>query len=480
MLIKKKKRPFTPEPKYRSYETDRYTLYHGNCFHVFPLIESNSVDSWVVDGPYALGFMGNEWDSPRHIEPDAKSAGGFGKDAPTNVNAYGAARVRYGNLGKHFTERPAKQKLREQGRNRATDSPLPLLATGGEIYQEFSEKWAREVYRVLKPGGYLLSFGGTRTYHRMVCGLEDAGFEIRDQIDWIYGSGFPKSQDFAKDLRRGGTMRDAFLGSIWGGWGTALKPAHEPICLARKPFKGTVANNVLANGVGGLNIEGCRVGTYGARTNANNGKELGIYGRYNPIGNKDHETGRWPSNVILSPEVAEVLDRQSGFSRTKPTIITGSKRSGGILGKSSTDREGKLYNYSDSGGASRFFYCAKPSKRERDLGLEHLTEQAWVQFQTANGTSKKASSISEGRNTKKRNVHPTVKPIELMRYLVRLITPPGGTIGDHFMGSGTTGIGAILEGFHFIGIENYPEYFPIAKARLDYWSRHADKEQETS
>lgn len=247
--------------------------------------------------------------------------------------------------------------------------------------------------RAIKPGGHMLAFSGSRTYHRMVCAIEDAGFEIRDQIMWIYGSGFPKSLNIAKQ-----TGSDE-----WDGWGTALKPAHEPIVLARKPLDGTVANNISTHGTGGLNINGCRHGEGAKKWVTPRG---GIWST-DPTAKAeliDNPLGRYPANLIHddSEEITELLP------------LDKSKRS-----------------------ASRFFYSAKANNTDRNEGIADKT-----------------------------NKHPTVKPTELMRYLVRLVTPPNGTVLDPFTGSGSTGKAAVLEGFSFIGIEQSEEYVHIAKARI--------------
>lgn len=293
------------------------------------------------------------------------------------------------------------------------------------------ELW-REVLRVLKQGGHVLSFGGSRTYHRMVVNIEDAGFEIRDQIQWIYGSGFPKSHN---------------LKDKWQGWGTALKPAFEPIVLARKPLIGTVAENVKTFGTGALNIDASRIatddnlngGTYSgdrrpsARSSFGNGVGGGVL--KNGIG-KDfvQPQGRWPANVLFDEEAAAVLDAQSGT--LKSGARNGLKNARKSFGPEGTfaenERNTGYQSVASEGGASRFFYVAKASKRERGDG----------------------------------NHHPTVKPVKLMEYLVRLITPPGGTVFDPFMGSGTTGIAAKSLGFGFVGIERSEEYFEIAKRRI--------------
>jgi site-specific DNA-methyltransferase (adenine-specific) len=316
-----------------------------------------------------------------------------------------------------------------------------------------TEIWA-ECLRVLKPGGHLLAFAGTRTQHRMAVRIEDAGFEIRDMIAWVYGSGFPKSHNLDGERQ---------------GWGTALKPALEPITVARKPLIGTVAANVLAYGTGTLNIDGCRVGRTdddvsgwsqtGSKASENRAMSGNNYNR-DP---KPDASGRWPANLIHDGSQM-VLDL---FPETKS----------GALNQASVQADNRIYGQhdgyanpkqygADTGSAARFFYCAKTSKKDRDEGLTN-DPQAFVQFQTANGTSGKPSSLSEGRDTQYRNTHPTVKPTDLMRYLCRLVTQLGGIILDPFMGSGSTGKAAKREGFDFIGIERDEAYFEIAKRRID-------------
>jgi len=288
-----------------------------------------------------------------------------------------------------------------------------------------------ECLRVLKPGGHLVAFGGSRTYHRLAVAIEDAGFEIRDQIQWIYGSGFPKSHNLDND---------------WKGYGTALKPAHEPAVLARKPLTGTVADNVMTWGCGAINIDGCRVGERekvqytGVRHKSSFGGETQDYKNPNKY-EKSIEplpVGRWPANVIFDEEAAQVLDAQSGHSVSKPHV----QRKKAIKSIAKGYESARISNvtHNDSGGASRFFYVAKASKAEREAGLDSDGDRA--------------------------NHHPTVKPIELMRYLVRLVTPKGGTVLDPFMGSGSTGCAAMLEGMDFVGIDITPEYVEIARRRI--------------
>jgi site-specific DNA-methyltransferase (adenine-specific) len=345
------------------------------------------------------------------------------------------------------------------------------------------EVW-RECLRVLKPGGHLLAFGGSRTYHRLACAVEDAGFEIRDQIMWVYGSGFPKSLDVGKAIdKMHGAERDtlteevsdifgnrterlerpafgigangsAFNGHAegamaretapatddakkWDGWGTALKPAHEPVVVARKPLAGTVAQNVLRYGTGAINIDGCRVeGKLEGDPNRfakTDGGSFNAFSQSAPVVRSD---GRWPANFIHdgSDEVLEL------FPETKPET-----------------------------SAARFFYCAKASKAERNAGLEHLPKQS-----AGIGDTRPSGDFNQrlGTNDKPAqpvaNHHPTVKPIDLMRYLIRLVTPPNGTVLDPFAGSGTTLVAAIHEHMNPIGIELTEEYWPIIEARTDH------------
>ena len=374
---------------------------HGDCRDELELLPDNSVDSIVTDPPYELGFMGKSWDST------------------------------------------------------------------GIAYDQ--RVWV-QCLRVLKPGGHLLSFGGSRTYHRMACAIEDAGFQIRDQIMWVYGSGFPKSMAIDKQLdkqlgverevvgrnpnSRENSTKDNTLfesGTVgktdyitkpsseeakkWEGWGTALKPAHEPIVLARKPLEGTVAQNVLTHGVGGINIDGCRVETTDNFDNVKDRTDMtGKLTIHHDGGNlealhKLKTLGRFPANFIHdgSDEVLELVpDSKAGEPRDD-------RGTGGIWSESMGVPCGPQYG--DKGSAARFFYCAKANKKDRNEGAA--------------------------------NNHPTVKPTSLMRYLVRLITPPNGTVLDLFTGSGSTGKAAVLEGFNFIGIEQSAEYVQIAKARIE-------------
>lgn len=374
-------------------------LLRGNCLETLATLPDNSVDSIVTDPPYELGFMGKSWDN------------------------------------------------------------------SGIAYN--ADLWA-QCLRVLKPGGHLLAFSGSRTYHRMVVAIEDSGFEIRDQIMWLYGSGFPKGINISKaidkaagakrarvptnegiasgagnyggggkQLRNGTKQVDEAItpeAQQWQGWGTTLKPAHEPICVARKPLIGTVANNVLTYGTGALNIDGSRVehtgdGIWGLTQNNDIGYGGGTAGK--GYKTQKHPEGRWPANVI---------------------------------------HDGLEEEW------SRFFYCAKASKSERNAGLEGLPEREGAA--KGNGLARTCAICGAGtldgcdcpdrtfENPKRQNFHPTVKPLALMRYLIKLVTPPGGTVLDPFLGSGSTAVAATLEGFDWIGCEMTEDYFPIIEARV--------------
>ena len=314
-----------------------------------------------------------------------------------------------------------------------TDPPYGLSFMGKRWDYDVPavEVWA-ECLRVLKPGGHLLAFAGTRTQHRMAVRIEDAGFEIRDMIAWVYGSGFPKSHNLKDE---------------WQGWGTALQPALEPITVARKPFDGTVAANVLAHGTGAINVDGCRV-AHGNTLPKMSGKAIlcgssdgwdrpwkndpeGLARRQSAADiaiEKANTLGRWPANLIHdgSEEVVEGFPQSDGGGSHV-------KKRGASLHAYGDATDSTFQGVSDTGSAARFFYCSKASKRDRDDG----------------------------------NHHPTVKPTDLMRYLCRLVTPPSGIVLDPFMGSGTTGKAAALEGFQFIGIEREAEYIDIARARIN-------------
>jgi site-specific DNA-methyltransferase (adenine-specific) len=306
--------------------------------------------------------------------------------------------------------------------------------------------WA-EALRVLKPGGHLLAFSGSRTYHRMVVAIEDAGFEVRDQLLWLYGSGMPKSRNIARYDMTGEHA------TTWDGWGTALKPAHEPICMARKPLaKGmTVAANVLAHGTGALNIEACRI----------------------EVADGNATTGRWPANVIHdgSETILAEFAQYGEKGAAAPVHTRGSDKFRNSYGafKGNVDEGGSTFQ-GDSGTAARFFYCAKATRTDRNEGCEGMDKR---DLNWSSGTQNPGSFQSENTDRSSENHHPTVKPTALMAYLVRLVTPPGGTVLDFFMGSGSTGKACMQEGFDFIGIDMTPEYVAIAEARI----RHAQAAQ---
>jgi site-specific DNA-methyltransferase (adenine-specific) len=351
-------------PSYRDDRDDRVTVWRGRCEEIMLALEPNSVDAIVTDPPYDL---------------TGSRRGGF--------------------MGKQWD------------------------ATG----IAFDPATWEAALRVLKPGGHLVAFGGTRTYHRMACAVEDAGFEIRDCLQWLYGSGYPKSRN----------QRDIGRPEL----GTALKPANEPIVLARKPIaERTIARNVVTHGTGGLNIDGCRIAleealptytTPGKGSIGGNGVYNGSTGWYpgaeEPAdGSLRHDArGRWPANVVLDEDAAAILDASTLVAASRPS------RKGFGLGYHGGNAERGVEGYADAGGASRFFYVAKASQKER-----------------------------------RGSTHPTIKPVALMRWLARLITPPAGVILDPFAGSGTTVEAALLEGFRVVAIEQDPEYIPDILRRI--------------
>ncbi|MDP8643013.1 DNA-methyltransferase [Serratia marcescens] len=351
-----------------------------------------------------------------------------------------------------------------------TDPPYGLSFMGHKWdYQVPTVDQWTECLRVLKPGGHLLAFGGARTYHRLVVNIEDAGFEIRDQLMWIYGSGFPKSKNLTGEHQ---------------GKGTALKPAHEPIVMARKPLSGTVDRNVSDFGTGALNIALCRVGTDSVSTHSRGSNaafpkrpgESTVEESGRTVDQRDkldhsERLGRWPANVLHdgSEEVITEFPQNAGarapVKGTEPTAngFSGPVKFGGMIDRVAS------YHHGDQGSAARFFYCAKVSKSERDEGMERF-----VPFTASDMTGgRKEGSVGlndpragAGRTGGARNNHPTVKPVELMRYLCRLVTPAGGVVLDPFMGSGSTGKAALLEGYSFIGVELDPDHLTTAAARI--------------
>lgn len=398
----------------------------GDCLEKMRELNDNSVDSIVTDPPYGISFMGKGWD----------------KGVPS------------------------------------------------------AEVW-KECLRVLKPGGHLLSFAGTRTQHRMATNIEDAGFEIRDMIAWVYGSGFPKSMNIGKavdklqgngrkkigeissqDITSGGLVGkdysrhqvDVTKGtSEWEGWGTALKPALEPITVARKPIEEkTIAKNVLKYGTGGINIDGCRISAnskvddprLGGKGDWSSDKMAKNVYKGGYAGNRVSSSpqGRFPANLIHdgSEEVTSLFPDSNGMSgggiRKEKSKIFPSIQVKGYVDNSHLIRN-------DSGSASRFFYCAKASKKDRNEGCDNLDEKQY---------------LHDGRS-KPINNHPTVKPTDLMQYLIRLVTPLNGIVLDPFMGSGSTGKACVIEGFDFIGIELDEEYLKIAEKRIAYAEKETKK-----
>jgi site-specific DNA-methyltransferase (adenine-specific) len=366
----------------------------GDCVEVMRGMKENSIDSIVCDPPYLLSFMGKSWDTVKD-----------------------------------------KSEM-----------------------QSWHYAWAIEALRVAKPGAHLLAFGGTRTYHRLVCALEDAGWEIRDAIMWVYGSGFPKSLNVGKD------------NDGWSGWGTALKPACEPIVLARKPIsEKTITKNVLKWGTGAINIDKSRVeisktdpGHKNYHQNRATVKEYRVDNSLYELGMKtvstaEHPQGRWPANFIHdgSEEVVELFPQSKTTRSENPSDC----RTEGNTSFDSMRGNRPPRGYSEEGSAARFFYCAKASKKERDFGLNGIEQKL--------GIHSNAPRNSEEEKTKSRiNNHPTVKPIALMKYLITMITPPNGIVLDPFLGSGTTLVAAKELGFSGRGIEQDSEYIKIAKERI--------------
>lgn len=432
----------------------KYQLKLGDCLDVLRTLPDNSVDAIVTDPPYGLSFMGRKWDY----------------DVPS------------------------------------------------------IEVWA-ECLRVLKPGGHMLAFAGTRTQHRMAVRIEDAGFEIRDMIAWLYGSGFPKSLDVSKAIDKAADAEREVLfegkavkrmipgadqsatgswiknngrefvptvtapatdaAAQWQGWGTALKPALEPITVARKPLVGTVAANVLEHGTGALNIDGCRVAAeYGGRPlrevaalrdgvqytgNALAGRVDGSLASSKAVGSTD--LGRWPANLIHdgSDEVLVAFPEAKGQQGDLKGHNKDRQSPNGVFGKFAPAKDHAARIESDT-SAARFFYCAKASRADRNEG----TASGSTPAVGANATMREREQADwPARNG---NHHPTVKPTDLMAYLCRLVTPPGGTVLDPFMGSGSTGKAAIREGFRFIGIEREAEYLAIAKVRIEHETRERPTE----
>ncbi len=393
------------------YESGPVTLFHGDCIEVMRELPDESVHAVVTDPPYGIRFMGRAWDGADILERQRR-----GKETSPMPVGIGGPNGGYRSLAS------------EAGRY-----DLSANASFGEWCRE----WATECFRLLKPGGHLVSFGGSRTWHRLAAGIEDAGLEIRDSIAWLYGSGFPKSLDVSKAIAKHlHGSDDAFARPEWDGWGTALKPSFEPVVVARKPLQGSVASNVLRHGTGAINVRGSRVGLTVRDVQRSTGvvksRNESMAGPNTEREVVGQELGRWPANVLLDESQAAELDRQSGVSTSRVGHPRAAAAGAG-WGMTSTGAE-----YDDEGGASRFFptfrYEAKAPTSERP-------KQDGVQ-------------------------HPTVKPLDLMRWLVRLVTPPGGTVLEPFAGSGTTLEAALAEGFSVIGIEREADYLPLIMSRL--------------
>ena len=443
-------------------------LLNGDCIEQMQKLkdEGKLVDSVVTDPPYHLTSI---------VERFGKEGSAPAKD---NYSDGAYTRTSRGFMGKEWD--------------------------GGDIAFR-TDTW-KLAYDLLKPGGYLLAFSASRNYHRMAVAIEDAGFEIRDQIMWIYGSGFPKSLNIGKaiDKRLGnerevvGTRVSAFGDAdgsetddgrnLWGkestkeveltkgnseyeGWGTALKPAHEPIVMARKPLEGSNIDNVLKYGTGAINIDECRVGNE-ERTHKGM-SSLGVMhdDDWKPKDIEVTSQGRYPANVMHdgSNVVKDI------FPKTTSTKVSRERKAGSEFGQNSgwnkhNNRDsGLMPAYGDDGSASRYFYCPKTSAEERNRGLDSF---ATKKMGMSGGAQSKGDGYDKGQDIglnrviERKNTHPTVKPQELMKYLCRLVTPKGGVVLDPFMGSGSTGMAAKDEGFDFIGIEKEQEYFEIASARI--------------
>jgi site-specific DNA-methyltransferase (adenine-specific) len=452
---------------------DSMKILNGDSLEILKSLEENSLDSLVTDPPYGLSQV-----TPQMMTECLK--------AWSNGDTWTPKNKKGGFMGKGW------------------DSFVPQ-----------PDLW-KEVYRVMKHGAYGVVFAGTRTQDLMSISLRLAGFEIRDVIMWIYGSGFPKSHNVALgiDKKLGHSNRGKAIPTAsryqasdteeknkltsnpvgeytsrderskqWVGYGTALKPAYEPIILIRKPPEGTVADNVLKWGVGGINVDATRIPLQegentGVTPQSNKVTEAqrGFRITTEKIGpmNDDWKKGRWPANIMLDVESAQELDGQSGI---KKSGVAGSKsRAWGVAGRPTIGKwEAKgSEGYGDTGGASRFFYTTKANKKEREAGLDRFEEKEGGGL---SGTKDQSMLTGSGnvRNNIRKNIHPTVKPIDLMRYLVRLVTPTGGTVLEPFLGSGTTLCACALEGFQGVGIEREEEYVEIARARVNHWLKEAQE-----
>lgn len=413
-----------------------WQILNQDLFDALPTLAADSIDACVTDPPYGIGFMGKKWDT----------------FSPDKARASKAFAVGHGDKGRADAINPNLRGRRQSPAMSPSQIEYNRSLEGQRGFQEWTERWAREVLRLLKPGAHLLVCGAPRSFHRMASGLEDAGFEIRDCFSWLTGHGFPKSLNFP------------------GGLGTALKPAWEPIIVARKPPIGSLTSNLAACGSGALNIDACRI-----KGEIESWPDQRSYSRFDPDSPiKSHTQtepqnpkGRWPANVLLDEVAAALLDEQSG-DLTSGFMAAGTERDGlgyhGGLGNTVSSN-----THGDRGGASRFYYVAKPDRAERDQGCEGLRARSGGEATDRQDGSAGVNSrrVGAGRTGGSRNIHPTVKPVDLMRWLVRLVTPIDGTVLDPFTGSGTTGMAAMYEQRHFIGIEREAEYVEIARRRID-------------
>lgn len=402
-----------------------YTLHLGDCLETLRGLPDNSVDSVCTDPPYGIRFMGKSWDGQ-----DIEDRAAYRASMPSHASACGPN-------GGH------RSIAAEAGK-------YDLTPAGMRAFQAFTLEWATECLRVLKPGGHLLSFAAARTYHHMAVGIEMAGFEIRDQIMWVFGSGFPKSHN---------------LKGEHDGKGTALKPAHEPICMARKPITGTVLQNVDEWGTGAINIDACRIHGADAQATEYTQKRMAPGHQVNDTGAWKQDAqftgtlkaGRWPANLIHdgSSEVVAMFPAEAGAA----SRVKGTEDSAASVGQITGQRDRVVGAFhGDSGSAARFYYCAKTSRADRHEGLVNPGPQ----FKQGTTLRKVETTDTKGNN------HPTVKPTDLMAYLCRLVTPAGGVVLDPFMGSGSTGKAAMREGFQFIGCELDQSYMAIARARIEH------------
>lgn len=472
-------------------EGEMWDLVRGDALEVLALLDDNSMDSWITDPPAGIGFMNKGWDSFGKT--------GRNKDAPLGT---GPAE-RFGSSG--IAARPAKG---------ARDGFMAAM-----------QAVAEEALRVLKPGAFGLVWTLPRTSHWTAMALEFAGFDVIDKIAHFFGQGFPKSQDVSRliqkhlkvkpigekppslgmannpqwnDLQRQLVMPEPEgVAARWRGWGIKLKPAREDWILVQKPFKGSIAKNVLEWGTGALNIDGCRIGTSKDVPSSPAKDRVGQLSKGDERGRKadtdgfNPNVGRFPAHITFDEEAAALLDEQTGDLKKGGRLNGKEPETGERVALGHLPQNERVWDgYGDSGGASRFFYVAKPSRKEKEAGCEGLTPKtaaeltgrkegsAGLVMRHTDGSEKANPYAGTSGAQPRRNHHPTVKPVTLMRYYIRLITPPGGIVLDTFAGSGTTGVAAILEGMRFFGIDKDQDgdkragYFEVAQARL----RHAEKE----